>query len=131
MGDECHDIPILLIRPFLKPSRTKIGAYGGTLAIELDGEVIKLNIFDGMRFPADVNDFCTLYVIDELSQDVYELPHEDELLTTLIQGLEQFVFQSYLMFGHDVLEFYTSFYLDLAQIIGKLGYLFVFSWFCR
>jgi len=30
------------------------------------------------------------------------------------------------LFGHDSREFYTSLYLNLAQINGKLGYLFVF-----
>jgi len=30
------------------------------------------------------------------------------------------------LFEHDAHEFYTSFYLNLAQIIGKWAYLFVF-----
>jgi len=33
-------------------------------------------------------------MIDELSQDVYELSYEDELLTVLTQGLDKFVFQN-------------------------------------
>ena len=55
MGDACHDIPILLGRPFLKIGRTKIDVHEGTLTMEFDGEVIKFNIFDAMRFSADVN----------------------------------------------------------------------------
>jgi len=51
--------------------------------MEIDGEIIKFNIFDAMRFPANVNYLCALDVIDELSQDVYKLSHEDELLTVL------------------------------------------------
>jgi len=35
------------------------------------------------------------------------------------------------VFGHNKHEFHTSFYLDLTQIIGKLGYLFVICWFYR
>ena len=50
MGDACHDIPILLGRPFLKIARTKIDMHKGTLTMEFDGEVIKFNIFDAMRF---------------------------------------------------------------------------------
>jgi len=56
--------------------------------------IIKFNIFDAMRFPTDVNYLCALDVIDQLSQDVYELSHENELLTILTQGLDQFVFQN-------------------------------------
>ena len=44
--------------------------------------------FDAIRFLADVNYLCTLNVIDKLSQDVYELSHEDELLIVLTQGLD-------------------------------------------
>jgi len=35
--------------------------------------LINFNIFDAMRFPADVNHLCALDVIDELSPIVYEL----------------------------------------------------------
>jgi len=75
--------PVLFGRPFLKTSKTKIDMHAGTLTMEFDGEIIKFNIFDAMRFPTDVNYLCALDVIDELSQDVYELFHEDELLTVL------------------------------------------------
>ena len=44
MGDACHDIPILLGRPFLKTARTKIDVHEGTLAMKFDSEVIKFNI---------------------------------------------------------------------------------------
>ena len=47
--------------------------HAGTLTMELDGEIIKFNIFDAMRFPAEVNYLCALDVIDELSQVGYEL----------------------------------------------------------
>ena len=67
MGDACHDIPILLGRPFLKTARTKIDVHEGALTMEFDGEVIKFNIFDAIRFPVDVNYVYALDVIDELS----------------------------------------------------------------
>jgi len=94
MGTAFRDVPIFLGRPFLKTSRIKIVVHSGTLTMEFDGEIIKFNIFDAMKFPIDVNYLCALDVIDELSQDVYELSHEDELLTTLTQGLDQFVFHN-------------------------------------
>jgi len=93
MGDACHDVPMLLGIPFLKTSRT-IDVHTGTVTMGFDGEIIKFNIFNAMRFPADVNYLCALNVIDELFQDVYELSHDDELLTILAQGLDQFVFHS-------------------------------------
>jgi len=65
MGDACHDIPILLDRPFLKTARTKIDVHEGTLTMEFNGEVIKFNIFDAMRFPTDVNYMYALDVIAE------------------------------------------------------------------
>ena len=37
MWDACDDIPILLGRPFLKTSRTKIDVHEGTLTMEFDG----------------------------------------------------------------------------------------------
>jgi len=94
IGDACHDVPILLCGPFLKTSRIKIDVHVGALTMEFDGEIIKFNIFDAMRFPADVNYLCALDVIDELSQDVYKFSYEDESLTVLTQGLDKFVFQN-------------------------------------
>ena len=81
MGDGRHDVPILVGRLFLKTSRTKIDMHVGTLTMEFDGEIIKFNIFDAMRFPVDPNYLRALDVIDELSQDVYELSHDDENCT--------------------------------------------------
>jgi len=86
--------PHIACRPFLKTSRIKINVHIGTLTMEFDGEIIKFNIFDAMRFPTDVNYLCALDVIGELSQDVHELSHEDELLIVLTKGLDQFVFHN-------------------------------------
>jgi len=38
----------------------------GALTMEFDGEVLNFNIFDAMRFSADVNYVYTLDVFDEL-----------------------------------------------------------------
>jgi len=88
MGEACHDIPILLGRPFLKTARTQIDVHNGALTMEFDGEVVKFNVFDAMRFPSDVNYLYALDVFDELSQDVYDLSHEDELFTVLSKSLD-------------------------------------------
>ena len=80
MGTACHDVLILFGKPFLKTSRAKIDVHSQTLTMEFDNEIIKFNTFDVIRFPTEVNYVCALDVIDELSQDIYELSYEDELL---------------------------------------------------
>ena len=93
MGNACHDIPILLGMPFLKTTRTKIDVHEGALTMEFDGEVIKFNIFDAMRFPGDVSCVYALDVIAELPQDIYELPNKDEFLTVLTKSFDHVEFQ--------------------------------------
>ena len=55
--------------------------------------MIKFNIFDAMRFPADVNYVYALDAIDALSQDIYDLSNEDELFTVLIKSLDHVSFK--------------------------------------
>ena len=61
--------------------------------MEFDGEVIKFNIFDAMRFSTNVNYVYALDVIDELSKDIYDLSNEDEFLTVLTKSLDHAEFQ--------------------------------------
>jgi len=42
--------PILLGRPFLKTSKTKVDVHSGTLMMEFDGKIVKFNIYDAMKF---------------------------------------------------------------------------------
>jgi len=65
MGDASNDVSILLGRPLLKTATTKIDVDTRTLYLEFDGDVIKFDIFDAMKFPSDVNHICALSVIDE------------------------------------------------------------------
>ncbi|KAL0462323.1 UNVERIFIED_CONTAM: hypothetical protein Slati_0119900 [Sesamum latifolium] len=53
---------ILLGRPFLKTARTKIDVHGGTLTMEFDGEIIRFNIFDFMRYPSDIPTALFVYI---------------------------------------------------------------------
>jgi hypothetical protein len=55
---------ILLGRPFLKTSKTKIDVNDGTLTMEFDGEVIKFNIYDAMKHPSDIS---TVFVADVIN----------------------------------------------------------------
>lgn len=77
-------MPLLLGRPFLKTSKTKIDVHEGNLTMEFDGEVIKFNIFDAMRYPSDINNLCaidTIDVIDMIAQHLFDTSKLfDELL---------------------------------------------------
>ncbi|XP_062103930.1 uncharacterized protein LOC133815059 [Humulus lupulus] len=76
-------ISILLGRPFMKTARTKIDVHDGTLTMEFDGETIRFNIFEAMRYPSDVHVVYSLDVLDILSQRVLDLHNEDCLEVAL------------------------------------------------
>ncbi|KAL0361402.1 UNVERIFIED_CONTAM: hypothetical protein Sradi_3824700 [Sesamum radiatum] len=59
---------ILLGRPFLKTARTKIDVHSGTLTMEFDGEIIRFNIFDSMRYPSDLPTALFVDVFDPFVQ---------------------------------------------------------------
>jgi len=88
MDDASNDVPILFGRPFLKTATTKIDVHTGTLSMKFDGDVIKFDIFDAMKFPSDVNHICALSVIDELTQAIHDLSCKDELETVLNMSLD-------------------------------------------
>ncbi|KAL0367467.1 UNVERIFIED_CONTAM: hypothetical protein Sradi_3636800 [Sesamum radiatum] len=69
---------ILLGRPFLKTARTKIDVHNGTLTMEFDGEVIRFNIYESMRYPSDVPTVLFLDVIDPLVQEFSAYISEDQ-----------------------------------------------------
>ena len=58
--------PILLGRPFLKTSKTTIDVHSSTLTMEFDGETIKFNIYDTMKYSDDDNPVYSIGVIDSL-----------------------------------------------------------------
>lgn len=81
--------PILLGRPFLKTSKTKIDVYSGTLTMEFDGEIVKFNIYDAMKYPSDDNPVYSIDVIDSLAQEVFELDGKDGLEVAISKHLEK------------------------------------------
>ncbi|PIN24395.1 hypothetical protein CDL12_02876 [Handroanthus impetiginosus] len=50
-----HSTQILLGRPFLRTSRTKIDVHEGTLTMEFDGEIVKFDIYDTTKNPNNVS----------------------------------------------------------------------------
>ncbi|XP_062086261.1 uncharacterized protein LOC133792377 [Humulus lupulus] len=65
--------PVLLGRPFSKTTRTKTDVHAGTLTMEFDGEVIRFNIFEAMRYPNDIHSVSSIYILDSLSLRILDL----------------------------------------------------------
>ncbi|KAL0408192.1 UNVERIFIED_CONTAM: Retrovirus-related Pol polyprotein from transposon.6 [Sesamum radiatum] len=74
-------------RPFLKTARTKIDVHNGTLTMEFDGEVIRFNIYESMRYPSDVPTVLFLDVIDPLVQEFSAYISEDQTKLALEKNL--------------------------------------------
>ncbi|XP_068657999.1 uncharacterized protein [Aristolochia californica] len=81
--------PILLGRPFLKTSKTKIDVHSGTLTIEFDGEIINFNIYDAMKYLGDDNPVYFIDVIDSFTQEVFELDGKDKLEVAISKHIEK------------------------------------------
>ena len=79
--------PIILGRPFLKTARTKIDIYEGTLIMEFDEEIIKFNLFDTMKYPGDNYFVCSIDILDEVVQDIFESSGKDELESVIQHGV--------------------------------------------
>ena len=59
--------PISLGRPFLKTSKTKIDVHNGTPTMEFDGEIVKFNIYEAMKYPDDDDHVYSINVIHSLA----------------------------------------------------------------
>ncbi|XP_024958982.1 uncharacterized protein LOC112499953 [Cynara cardunculus var. scolymus] len=79
---------ILLGRPFLKTSKTKIDVHDGTLTMEFDGEVITFNIYDAIRYPSDVSYVSFVDVLDLITHDLYDLTNRDLLEVAITRHLD-------------------------------------------
>ncbi|KAJ9183342.1 hypothetical protein P3X46_007207 [Hevea brasiliensis] len=80
---------ILFERPFLKTAKTKIDVDDGTLTMEFDGETVKFNIFDAMKYPTDDHSVFSIDVVDTFVQDVFELSMEHELEVVISQEIQE------------------------------------------
>ncbi|KAL5564396.1 hypothetical protein UlMin_027560 [Ulmus minor] len=91
--DMCEDAnskaaPLLLSRPFMKTTWTKIDVHNRTLTMEFDGESISFNIFEAMRYPSNIHSCFTIDIIDTLVQEVCEFGRNDTLELLLTRNLE-------------------------------------------
>ncbi|XP_022874025.1 uncharacterized protein LOC111392860 [Olea europaea var. sylvestris] len=80
--------PLLLGRPFMRTASTKIDVHDGTLTTEFDGEIIRFNIFETMRYSSDVHACFSIAIMDSFVQKNFNLSNEDALDTTLIKSID-------------------------------------------
>ncbi|XP_042387373.1 uncharacterized protein LOC121979449 [Zingiber officinale] len=59
-------VPIILGRPFLKTTKTKIDVHAGTLSMEFGGTVVQYNILDAMKYPVEDHSLLSIDLFDEL-----------------------------------------------------------------
>jgi len=58
--------PIILGRPFLKTTRTKIDVHANTLSMEFDDIVVRFNILDAMKHPYEDHSVFHIDIIDDV-----------------------------------------------------------------
>ena len=57
--------------------------------MEFDGEIVKFNIYDAMKYPDDDNLVYSIDVIDSLAHEVFELDGKDGLEVAISKHLEK------------------------------------------
>ncbi|KAL0303149.1 UNVERIFIED_CONTAM: hypothetical protein Sradi_6183000 [Sesamum radiatum] len=72
---------------FLKTARTKIDVHSGTLTMEFDGEIIRFNIFDSMRYPSDLPTALFVDVFDPFVQKFPAINGRDYMKFALEESL--------------------------------------------
>ena len=57
--------------------------------MEFNGEIVKFNIYNAMKYPGDDNPVYSIDVIDSLAQEVLELDGKDEMEVAISKHLEK------------------------------------------
>ncbi|XP_074298147.1 uncharacterized protein LOC141628966 [Silene latifolia] len=87
MEPEKGSTPILLGRPFMRTSNTKIDVSSGRPTMEFEGEKIEYSIHEAMKYPSETSSLCFLEIFEPIVQTVYELCKVDPLNVVLTNGL--------------------------------------------
>ncbi|XP_074298154.1 uncharacterized protein LOC141628973 [Silene latifolia] len=95
--------PILLGRPLMKTSKTKIDVSNGNLTMEFDGKKLTYNIYDAMKQPSDSHSCYFLNIIEPIVSQVYNFCQRDPLEVALTNNLEQEGLP--VVLSHDVQEY--------------------------
>ncbi|XP_074300738.1 uncharacterized protein LOC141632049 [Silene latifolia] len=87
MEPEKGSTPILLGKPFMRTSNTKIDVSSGCLIMEFEGQNIEYSIHEAMKYPTETSSLCFLEVFEPIIQTVYELCKSDTLDVSLTNGM--------------------------------------------
>ncbi|XP_074303206.1 uncharacterized protein LOC141637632 [Silene latifolia] len=79
--------PILLARPFMKTSNTKIDVSSGCLTMEFEGQMFKHNIYEAIKYPLETSSLCFLEIFEPIIQTIYELCRGDTLDIAFTNGM--------------------------------------------
>ncbi|KAL4384605.1 hypothetical protein GQ457_15G015510 [Hibiscus cannabinus] len=79
---------ILLGRPFLSMTNTKIDVRSGILTMEFDGEVVKFDVYKEMKYPGNVANISFVDVYEPMEDEFMETNPSDDLYTEL-EGQEK------------------------------------------
>ncbi|KAI9161557.1 hypothetical protein LWI28_003428 [Acer negundo] len=84
-----RDFPLILGRPFMRMAMTMINVYKVILKMSMNEETVKFNVLDAFKFPNDDRACFSIYIMDNLVQEVMEtLQGETPLEKVLIHGLK-------------------------------------------
>ncbi|KAM1645449.1 hypothetical protein ACFXTN_006597 [Malus domestica] len=89
MEDSSHapSLPILLGRPFMKTARTKIDVFMGTLTMEFDGDIIRFNLSETIKYPIEDHSCFAIDIVDPLAQVHLDRMNDDALEIALVHGI--------------------------------------------
>ncbi|CAN6560179.1 unnamed protein product [Malus baccata var. baccata] len=77
MEDSSHapSLPILLGRPFMKTARTKMDVFMGTLTMEFDGDIIRFNLSETIKYPMEDHSCFAIDIVhlDRMNDDALEI----------------------------------------------------------
>ncbi|XP_027155977.1 uncharacterized protein LOC113756537 [Coffea eugenioides] len=87
MNDEysTNSVVILLGRPFMSTTRTKIDVHEGTLSVKFDGEKVTFNIFDAMKHPVDTESVNFVGMTNTIVQENFEQNFMGDKLDFVLQ----------------------------------------------
>ncbi|RDX78081.1 hypothetical protein CR513_41698, partial [Mucuna pruriens] len=69
---------LILGRPFLMTSKTKIDVHAGTLSMEFGDTLVQFNIFEAMKHPIEDHSLFGIDLIGELVEDCLQLDNNSE-----------------------------------------------------
>nr|XP_028954189.1 uncharacterized protein LOC108170821 [Malus domestica] len=89
MEDSSHapSLPILLGRPFMKTARTKIDVFMGTLTMEFDGDIIRFNLSETIKYPIEDHSCFAIDIVDSLAQVHLDRMNDDALEIALVHDI--------------------------------------------